>query len=428
MINWLHEDETPPLQSSDNDDDDEPIRGPARRGGKRGGKHFQKPDPIDLNSCAWMQDPTTNTPLLAVSGKPSAIKILDILSNKLVRTLIGHGREVNDLAVSPLDPTILASASGDHTVRIWTLQPEYNHQPCMLMCAGEGHKQALLTLAFHQKGRYLLTGGVDNAICLWVLPSLPNALSGTDKPTMLHFPHFRSASIHTSFVDCVAFHNDLIISKCARENKIVIWRIEGFDSRREPPTIPPTTAEDHSTRSAWGGRFQRLTQLEVNDTSAFYIRFSLFSFPNERPILAIGNERSRVFFWDLKSLEEWTRSASNEDSQSGGNTGRGGRGGRFRKRGRARIVPSLRDSSVASDGSNTRSDSVHPGVMGSGAVMTRNKCQMDDPFKVLEPHRVMTVHKVNFACRQVAWSVGGEWMVVVGDQGMIGIFKRERPE
>ncbi|KAL9116992.1 MAG: hypothetical protein Q9187_006475, partial [Circinaria calcarea] len=35
------------------------------------------------------------------------------------------------------------------------------------------------------------------------------------------------------------------------------------------------------------------------------MRFSLFVKPPKRPILVIGNEKSKVYFWDLQSLEEW---------------------------------------------------------------------------------------------------------------------------
>ena len=55
-------------------------------------------------------------------------------------------QEINDLAVSPLSPEILASASMDYTVRFWNLNPKHRDQPCTLICGGEGHKEGLLTL------------------------------------------------------------------------------------------------------------------------------------------------------------------------------------------------------------------------------------------------------------------------------------------
>ena len=54
----------------------------------------------------------------------------------------------------------------------------------------------------------------------------------------------------------------------------------------------------------------------------------------------------------------------------------------------------------------------------------RQKYLVHDPFRPLLAHVEITIPKVTFAARQVAWSVGGEWMVVVGDQGMIAVFGR----
>ena len=51
-----------------------------------------------------------------------------------------------------MSPTILESASMDHSVRLWSLDPKYEKQPCMLICAGEGHKEGLLTLVSGANG------------------------------------------------------------------------------------------------------------------------------------------------------------------------------------------------------------------------------------------------------------------------------------
>ena len=56
------------------------------------------------------------------------------------------GQDINDLAISPQSPWILASASLDLSVRIWSLDPAHESQPCMLICAGEGHREGLLSL------------------------------------------------------------------------------------------------------------------------------------------------------------------------------------------------------------------------------------------------------------------------------------------
>ena len=205
------------------------------------------------------------------------------------------------------------------------------------------------------------------------------------------------------------------------ECKIVLWRIEGFDSSTPVPTpdAAPSTHVFRETRSAFGGRYQRLLQFETVDTTPFYMRFSLFSQPFKAPILVIGNEKSKVFFWDLQRLETWSEKddvfripakKSNNSKQSS--------------------ISRQRELSVAS----TTSSSVHPAsndsqLLSSSATSrefprSRERYGVEDPFKEIKPHKSVTVPKIEFAARGAAWSVGGEWLLVVGDQGMIAVFHR----
>ncbi|EON66049.1 hypothetical protein W97_05292 [Coniosporium apollinis CBS 100218] len=381
-----------------------------------------------LNSLEWTQDFETGEPLVCVTGSNPKIKLLNVRTGALVKTLTGHGSLVNDLAVSPLTPHILASCSEDYTVRIWCLDPKYEKQPCALMCAGglgEGHKEAVLTIAWHRTGRYLLSGGMDTVVNMWVIPDLPNEDTGTDNMTIIHYPHFSTTEIHRDYVDCVRFYNDLIISRSAKENKILLWRIDGFNSSHPPPpsaSAPPKTSSSPPTRSAFGARFQRLLQFEAPLTNLFYMRFGLFHAPEKHPVLVMGNERSKLFFWDLQALEEGV--------ESGDPTlGRGGRGG-YRGRGKGAVGSGrqgvLREESIASNVSGVSSNVGSVGVSsatstGSGG---ERKWNIGDPFRGIVAHKSITVGKVTFATRAIAWSGGGEWCVAVGDNGMICLFRR----
>jgi WD40 repeat protein len=60
--------------------------------------------------------------------------------------LTDEDEDVNDLAVSPTNPDILASASADNTVRIWSLNRAHKKQPCAILCAGEGHLDTVLSV------------------------------------------------------------------------------------------------------------------------------------------------------------------------------------------------------------------------------------------------------------------------------------------
>lgn len=153
-----------------------------------------------LNSVEWSQS-HSGDPLVCIAGGVPKIKILNVKTGELVTTLTGHGALINDLAISPVSPRILASGSMDHSIRIWSLDPTHAKSPTAVKCGGEGHKEGVLTVAFHRTGRYLLSGGMDTIVNLWVIPKLPDENTGTDKPTLIHYPHFSTTEIHTDFVD-----------------------------------------------------------------------------------------------------------------------------------------------------------------------------------------------------------------------------------
>ncbi|KAI9781378.1 MAG: hypothetical protein M1835_004301 [Candelina submexicana] len=367
-----------------------------------------------LNSCAWSQDLETGDPLICVAGRSPKIKILNVKTGQLVKTLIGHGQDITDLVVSPLTPAIIASASYDHSIRLWTLDAFYDRNPCVLICAGEGHKDR----AFHHSGRYLLSGGMDCIINLWALPELPDENAGTDKTTLLHYPHFSTAAVHSQVVDCVQFYNDFILSKATLEHKIVLWKIDGFSSHNAYPSrgCAPSTHEFKDTRSAFGGSYQRLLQFEVPNIELFYMRFSFFNMPFKHPVLAIGNVECKVYFWDFQRFEEWTG-----DEKEAPWLSRKGK----RPPGSFRGGSASTTASSAQTGSNDGQSSQNMAISGSpGRAPGAEKYSISDPFFDIAPHLSITVPKVRFAARQAAWSVDGEWMVVVGDNGMIAVFHR----
>ena len=273
----------------------------------------------------WTRHPVTFSPLLCVAGHhPKSIQFFDVASNTHLKdlTLSGHGKGINDLAISPLSTSIIVSASDDYTIRLWNIDPAFAKQPCVAIFAGEGHKQPVLACHFHPSGRWLLTSGLDTAVCLWAVPSLEELhRKGNDDgqypdPIVVYYPHFQSTEVHSNFVDSLAFYGDLIISRSAKEqaiknsqNEILLWRIVGFDSEDDPPLNPPIPSPGVSTRSSFDHPqhtrgFQRLLTFDMPDTGRFYLRFDLLHTTGMRPILAMGNEKSQFSFWDLQKLEE----------------------------------------------------------------------------------------------------------------------------
>lgn len=432
-----------------------------------------------LNSICWARDARTGDPLVIVANDVQKIKVLSVKTGKLVRTLIGHGSAVNDLIICPTDPNILASCSMDYTIRIWNLSPEFESHPCVAMCAGEGHREGLLGIAWHHSGRYLLSGGHDTVVNLWAIPDLPD--KPTDDIAMIFHPHFSSNEVHWNYVDCVQWYGDQILSRAVGENKVCLWQIDDFEPSKYtgenalPQAPGPSMYKPSFTRSAFGAGFTRLLTFEVKFSSLFYMRFGLFHQPGKHPILCAGNERSKVHFWDLQQLEEgppgptpslrWAGHAKKSISHPSLNgdvseaSGRaatlfmeddedyepdprgddGFRKPRMKKRD-ADLFPSIarlslhRSNSAHSDAGSSHvtesTDSVVPQELMPRKAGRKSKEDpkvkygIDDPFRELQPHKAIVVPKVGFCVRQVAWSVGGEWCVACGDNGMIALFSR----
>lgn len=200
------------------------------------------------------------------------------------------------------------------------------------------------------------------------------------------------------------FFHDLVLSKCAREGKIVLWRISGFDSSLAPPSMDgaPINLRHDETQSAFGSGYERLLQFQTPNVDPFYMRFGLFHQPNKHAVLAMGNLDSTIFFWDIQQLVD--QSAHSEGSSES----------KKRKR---------RRSSTERD--NTPSTNIDQQTsLPSRSNKPERIHDISDPFKELPAHKSVVIRRKGLVTRQIAWSVGGEWMVAVGDQGLIAIFGR----
>ena len=342
------------------------------------------------------------------------------------------------------------------------------------MFAGEGHKQPILAVHFHPNGQWMLSGGLDTAVCLWAVPRLEELdkteteINGGNEPKAIYYPHFHSTEVHHNYVDCVQFYGDLIISRAAKDqndknknNQVLLWKIDGFNPNEAPPTDPPIPAPDVNTRSSFphgasSRGFQRLLSFDIFNTDRFYHRFGLLHSPGMRPILCMGNQESKLFFWDLQRLEEGWEPGEEKKPRKG-------KGGRKAKGGVSaenlnRLEDLRRGESAGSGASNDGTGSatresrdqahlnVTPGLLTKYIAMPSStshsappdrKLALSDPFLPLKPHTtiipqtslpkdVKSNQHRHFATSQLAWSPDGTWLVSVGDYGMMCIFHRDK--
>ncbi|KAG5983849.1 hypothetical protein E4U55_006999 [Claviceps digitariae] len=396
--------------------------------------------------CTWARDPVSGAPYICTGGVDAKVKVYDVSNGSVVQCFAGHGGDVNDLATSPVDPSIIASASDDTSIRIWSIDPVHREQPCLCILAGEGHSWNLLSVAFHDTGHYLLSSGHDQVINLWTIPDLPRRAVTT--PHQVHYPHFSTSAVHGGIVDCVAFYGDYVLSRACHDNVIVLWRIEGFSSAGPRPSqstaptpqnVLPTGYEDPErlTRSAFvpatsprcPSQYTRLLEFHTpNCGPQFFMRFKLHHVAGQNPVLAFCNAAGNIFFWDLRRLTVYQEviAAQNEawhDKSKPVQVPKWLKPVIPRQRvdatGRLKSVASDRDSLASGQTGYTETTDYSPETLESWA----SRYSMEDPHDALKAHRT-EYSSANFVGRQTAWSPGGEWCVVVGSSNTTLVLQR----
>ncbi|MBF2020549.1 MAG: WD40 repeat domain-containing protein [Hydrococcus sp. C42_A2020_068] len=97
----------------------------------------------------------------------SYIKIWNLLTGKLQRTLLGHKQPIRALAISPWEngSDRYFIASGSHKIKLWDLHTGESFQTLF------GHRAWVYAIALSADGQFLLSGSEDRSIRIWRLPT-----------------------------------------------------------------------------------------------------------------------------------------------------------------------------------------------------------------------------------------------------------------
>ena len=115
-------------------------------------------------SILWRVAFSPDGTLIASASGDQTAKIWRVDDGTLVTTLAGHEAAVWGLAFSP-DGSILATSSIDETVKLWTPQGE-------LLATLNAHSSGIRSLAFHPDGQVLASAGDDAALVFWRLDEI----------------------------------------------------------------------------------------------------------------------------------------------------------------------------------------------------------------------------------------------------------------
>ena len=160
--------------------------------------------------------------LMASASGDRTVRIWHVADDRLHATLHGHGHTIWSVAFSP-DGRTLATGSQDHTARLW------NVADGQLLHTLEGHSDIVWSVAFSPDGRTLATGSHDKTVRLWKTPE------GQRLATL---------EGHTGLVRSLAFSPDgRHLATASGDNTARIWLLhdaeESCDWSPCEPLLPP---------------------------------------------------------------------------------------------------------------------------------------------------------------------------------------------
>jgi ribosome assembly protein RRB1 len=125
-----------------------------------------------------------------------------------------HTSSVEDLQWSPSEPTVFASCSADHSIRIWDVRVKSRRSAVAI---DEAHSQDVNVISWNRGTQYLLlSGGDDGALKVWDMRSFKSQ----SKPTPVADMHW-----HRGPISSVEWHpeEDSIFAASGRDDQVTLW-------------------------------------------------------------------------------------------------------------------------------------------------------------------------------------------------------------
>lgn len=174
-----------------------------------------------ISAVVW--SPHEHKLLLASASGDETVRIWNIPGSDgqyedgvkpLKTTLDLHSDPVNSVVFSPVDENILASGSDDHTIIIWDLGLKDNEQARSRLC---GHTGPVNSVAFSLDGQLVASGSDDGTVRLWnVKLGIPyGILEG-----------------HSSWVRAVSFSSNGQLASASDDQTVKIWDVEMGKAQR----------------------------------------------------------------------------------------------------------------------------------------------------------------------------------------------------
>jgi ribosome assembly protein 4 len=268
--------------------------------------------------------------VLPVVYKPQAVFRVRAVT-RCTSSLPGHSEAVLHVSFSP-DGKILASGSGDTTVRLWDVNTE---TPTFTL---QGHSNWVLSLAWSPDGKYVASGSMDKTIRVWNpktgkrvckpirghskwitslaweplhsrKPGTPPRLASASKDGTIKIwdvvrgTRLMSLAGHTNAVTCIVWGGEGFIYSASQDRTIRMWSTESGK------TVRVLQGHGHwvnslslsTTHALRTGAFDRHGGAPADEKQAIEIateKYKKHLAVTERELLVSGSDDFTLFLWD----------------------------------------------------------------------------------------------------------------------------------
>ena len=217
---------------------------------------------------------TPDDRILAAGSRRGEIRLYEVSTRRLIRTLTSHAGAVHGLAYSP-DGRWLISGGDDKLIKIW--DPSTGN----LVQTITGHDHDVSSVAFSPDGKLLASAGQDQTVRLWDFDSRKMIKS-------FHWPVLQIVAGYHLSVHCVAFSPDGKLLAAGGENGVRVWDVADGHERLFIDNFGGPKLEEAIKNAS----------VNVKSFTVFNVSFS----PDSR-LLAWGTGGGIINIWNISSKQ-----------------------------------------------------------------------------------------------------------------------------
>ncbi|MER3588278.1 MAG: hypothetical protein C4322_08850, partial [Mastigocladus sp. ERB_26_1] len=242
-----------------------------------------------VNSVAFSPDGK----IIASGSTDKTIKLWDVTTGQVIKTLTGHNNGVFSIAFSP-DSKTIASGGADKTIKLWDVTTG------QVIKTFSGHEDTVYSIAFSPDGKTIASGSVDQTIKLW------DVVAGKAIKTLTG---------HVDTVNSVIFGPDgNLIASASDDKTIKVWDVTtgkartltGYDTGVTSVAFSPDgnmiISGDDSTVKLWDVTTSKLIKTLTGHSDS--ITSVVFS-PDGKTIASSSNDK-KIKIWDVSSSNSKT--------------------------------------------------------------------------------------------------------------------------